>query len=158
MGPPRSRGMGRAVLLSLFSCIAVPCLCVTELPSQLEVLRLSAPYRERLARGLADVEQWRCMKFPSKNEWMFSVHEANVVLVDYVNAAWESGRPFWLIKHGVLAVQHQYHWLRNHLRRPWDALRSWHAMRPRANRRPLTADLVGGSFSDSTQHGVQVSP
>ena len=61
---------------------------------------------------------------------------------DWVNLCFDDRIPFWLAKHGVLALQTEFRHARFKLPRSWDCVSAWDATRQHHNRLPLDKMLL----------------
>ena len=123
---------------------ALPAGFVTEL----ELTRYSAPYRRRLAEGLAHFRSWLAARGSNVDTAPRPGRRAtDDALARYVQDCYSSGGAFSLSKHAVLAVQHLLQ-LRGKLPRAWAALWSWKLERPQGHRLPVPLEFLQGAFLD----------
>ena len=114
--------------------------------TQLDKSRTSAVYRDRLDKGLRLVLGHLASKDAGILAKLAANQVSNVVLdqwvCEFINMSYEDKRPFWVIKHSVLALQSAYRFLRGKLPRAWDCIGSWEATRSARSRTPVSREVL----------------
>jgi hypothetical protein len=66
----------------------------------------------------------------------------NEVLILYLQHLFDSGKPLWVGKHAVLAVQTLFRPLKGKLRSAWDSIAAWRLQRPVSSRVPMRIEIM----------------
>ena len=124
--------------------------------TELEATRTQPVYRGKLARCLRIF-----YAFASACNVDLAAFSRNLLLAEetaalFVQWCYDRRVPFWMCKHGLLAIQTRWRHLKGTLGRGWDALRSWGLRRPLNSRTPITLELLQAlaaiSFSQGLEH------
>jgi len=113
---------------------------------KLEKTRTSRVHRRRLRQGWILFVHY----VSSFNLNLFTlVHDfddVNQVLAEFVQWAFDKKYKLWIVRVALLAVQTKFKFLRHHIPRPWEAIRSWQLKLPSQNRVPITIQMVRAIF------------
>jgi hypothetical protein len=124
---------------------------------------LTSAYTLRLNTALSDLNQW-CLynRLLSYDNDLYAgapdVQTANSILIRYIQAIFEAGRPLSDATHAVIALQRRYPGLRGHLRRAWDSVLSWKLKTPLQMRAPVTLPILQVLFLTGLCQGLLLGP
>ena len=103
----------------------------------LQVDRLSAPYRKRLVLAGDSFAEWLVARGQCPSAVLSSSKSAIDALMAFVQHCYETGGALWLATHAVLAVQTSNRSLHGRLRPAWDSIQAWKLQTPVHSRVPM---------------------
>ena len=114
--------------------------------TRLEKSRLSAPYRQRLSKGLTHFLLWLQSQNSFEGQWLFNIELVNQIFSQYLAWCFYNKVNFSLAQHALLAFQSRHGHLKGHMSRAWDSVKAWKLQLPQSHRLPMPMQVLQALF------------
>ena len=91
----------------------------------LQVDRISVPYRLRLGQAKALFERWLERHGLRLTCLLTDVAQLNRCLVSFIKESFDAGESEWIGRYAILAIQNDERSLKGKLRQAWDSIFTW---------------------------------